>query len=92
MNFFDDINMFDVTQLFSTLKLSIHQSKVHCQLDSLADQSGYVEDRCLAKLNFWRQPAKILEDIKSLKNGFAFPDEAYFIFSSDNSSSWLRFL
>ena len=87
MNFFDDINMFDVMKLFSTL--SIHQSKVHCQLGSLADrvQSGYVEDRCLAKLNFWRQPAKILEDIKSLKNGFAFPDEAYFIFSSDNSSS-----
>ena len=36
MNFFDDINMFDVTKLFSTL--SIHQSKVHCQLGSLADR------------------------------------------------------
>ena len=38
MNFFDDINMFDVMKLFSTLKLSIHQSKVHCQLGSLADR------------------------------------------------------
>ena len=30
--------MFDVTKLFSTLKLSIHHSKVHCQLGSLADR------------------------------------------------------